>query len=62
MPETDPTAAAALARLIVTGLRARGTVCPDEVTAWDIGAGDAGDLWVHGIGVDVHPRRGEHFQ
>jgi hypothetical protein len=54
-------AAATLARLIVTDLRARGAVCPDEVTAWDISAGDDGDLWVPGIGVDVHPRRGEHF-
>ncbi|MER5372594.1 hypothetical protein [Streptomyces sp. NPDC002553] len=58
--ETDPTAPAMLARLIVTDLRARGTVCPDEVTAWDISAGDHGELWVPGIGVDVHPRRGPH--
>jgi hypothetical protein len=61
LPETDPMAAATLARLIVTDLRARGAVCPDAVTAWDISAGDDGKLWVPGIGVDVHPRRGEHF-
>ncbi|WP_405484381.1 hypothetical protein [Streptomyces sp. NBC_00009] len=61
LPETDPTAAAALARVVVTDLRARGTTCPDEVTAWDISAGDDGELWVPGIGVDVHPRRGEHY-
>ncbi|AVV44728.1 hypothetical protein C6376_28195 [Streptomyces sp. P3] len=60
LPETDPTAPATLARMIVTDLRARGTVCPDEVTAWDISAGDNGELWVPGIGVDVHPRRGPH--
>ncbi|MFF3920553.1 hypothetical protein ACFYZB_45610 [Streptomyces sp. NPDC001852] len=61
LPETDPTAAAALARVAITDLRARGTTCPDEVTAWDISAGDDGSLWVPGIGVDVNPRRGEHF-
>lgn len=61
LPETDPTAAAALARVVVTDLRARGTTCPDEVTAWDISAGDDGELWVPGIGVDVHPRRGKHY-
>jgi hypothetical protein len=61
LPETDPTAAAALARVVVTDLRARGTTCPDEVTALDISAGDDGELWVPGIGVDVHPRRGEHY-
>ncbi|MFC8368310.1 hypothetical protein ACFUIT_09965 [Streptomyces sp. NPDC057239] len=61
LPETDPMAAATLARLIVTDLQARGTVSPHAVTAWDISAGDDGDLWAPGIGVDVHPRRGEHF-
>ncbi|MFE9937165.1 hypothetical protein [Streptomyces hirsutus] len=61
LPETDPTAAAALARVVITDLRARGTTCPDEVTAWDISAGDDGELWVPGIRVDVHPRRGEHY-
>ncbi|WP_217199868.1 hypothetical protein [Streptomyces buecherae] len=60
LPVTDPTAAAELARVVITDLRARGTVCPDEVTAWDISAGDNGELWVPGIGVDVSPRRGEH--
>ncbi|MFJ5223110.1 hypothetical protein [Streptomyces sp. NPDC088400] len=61
LPETDPTAATALARVAITDLRARGTTCPDEVTAWDISAGDDGELWVPGIGVNVHPRRGEHY-
>ena len=61
LPETDPTAAAALARVVITDLRARGTTCPDEVSAWDISVGDDGELWVPGIGVDVHPRRGEHY-
>ncbi|MEU9118199.1 hypothetical protein AB0D04_42445 [Streptomyces sp. NPDC048483] len=61
LPETDPTAAAALARVVVTDLRARGTTCPDEVTAWDVSAGDNGELWVPGIGVNVRPRRGEHY-
>ncbi|GAA4153299.1 hypothetical protein GCM10022285_66880 [Streptomyces tunisiensis] len=61
LPETDPAAPATLARLIVTDLRARGTVSSHEVSAWDISAGDRGELWVPGIGVDVHPRRGEHF-
>lgn len=60
LPETDPTAATALARVAITDLRARGTTCPAEVTAWDISAGDDGELWVPGIGVGVHPRRGEH--
>ncbi|MDQ1041962.1 hypothetical protein QFZ76_000198 [Streptomyces sp. V4I2] len=35
--------------------------CPDELTAWDVSAGDHGDLWVPGIGVQVHPSRGEHY-
>ncbi|MFD4764456.1 hypothetical protein ACFWOJ_38330 [Streptomyces sp. NPDC058439] len=61
LPETDPTAAAVLARVVITDLRVRGTTCPDDVTAWDISAGDDGNLWVPGIGVDVHPRRGEHY-
>ncbi|MGW3588646.1 hypothetical protein [Streptomyces fungicidicus] len=61
LPETDPTAPATLARLIVTDLRARGTVFSHQVTAWDISAGDHGKLWVPGLGGDVHPRRGEHF-
>jgi hypothetical protein len=49
LPETRPRSAL------------RGTVSSHEVTAWDISAGDDGELWVPGIGVDVHPRRGEHF-
>ncbi|MEW1724859.1 hypothetical protein [Streptomyces sp. NPDC093109] len=61
LPETDPTAAAVLTRVIIADLRARGTTCPAEVTAWDISAGDNGELWVPGIGVEVHPRRGEHY-
>jgi hypothetical protein len=60
LPETDPEAPAALARVVITDLRTRAT-CPDEVTAWDISAGDHGELWVPGIGVEVHPRRGEHY-
>ncbi|WP_438296246.1 hypothetical protein [Streptomyces sp. HUAS TT7] len=61
LPETDPTAAAELARVVIADLRARGTTCPDEVTAWDISAGDDGELWVPGIGFNVHPYRGEHY-
>ncbi|WP_437095289.1 hypothetical protein [Streptomyces sp. enrichment culture] len=62
LPGTDPTAAAALARAAATDPRASGTTYPDEVTAWGIGAGDDGRLWVPGIGVDVRPRRGEHHR
>ncbi|MFD7335432.1 hypothetical protein ACFV98_05440 [Streptomyces violascens] len=61
LPESDPAAAAELARVVITDLRARGATCPDEVTAWDIGAGDDGELWVPGLGFKVHPRRGEHY-
>ncbi|MFE4874083.1 hypothetical protein [Streptomyces sp. NPDC056682] len=61
LPETDPASAAELARVVIADLRARGTTCPDEVTAWDISAGDDGDLWVPGIGFEVNPRRGEHY-
>jgi hypothetical protein len=60
LPETDPEAPAALARVVITNLRARAT-WPAEVHAWDISAGDNGKLWVPGIGVEVHPRRGEHY-
>lgn len=42
LPKTAPMAAATLARLIVTDLRARDAVSPHAVTAWDISAGDDG--------------------
>ncbi|ANP51956.1 hypothetical protein J2Z21_009031 [Streptomyces griseochromogenes] len=61
LPETDPHAPAEIARLVIADLRARGATCPAEVTAWDISAGDHGDLWVPGLGVQTHPARGEHY-
>ncbi|MFF9409500.1 hypothetical protein ACF1B0_28865 [Streptomyces anandii] len=56
LPETEPTAAAALARVVITDPRARGTTCPDEVTAWGIGADDDGELWVPGRGASTASR------
>jgi hypothetical protein len=61
LPETDPGAPAQISRAVITDLVSRGTVCPDEVEAWDISAGDVGKLWVPGLGFDVWPRRGEHY-
>ncbi|WP_406490604.1 hypothetical protein OHB06_00940 [Streptomyces sp. NBC_01604] len=61
LPETDPQAPATIARVVIADVRARGATCPDELTAWDVSAGDHGDLRVPGIGVQVHPSRGEHY-
>ena len=42
-------------------MRARGATCPAAVHAWDIGAGENGDVWVPGLGFEVGKRRGEHY-
>jgi hypothetical protein len=61
LPETDPRAAAEIARVVIADVRARGATCPDELTAWEISAGDRGQLWAPGIGVQTYPSRGEHY-
>ncbi|WP_084464442.1 hypothetical protein [Microtetraspora fusca] len=61
LPETDPQSPAEIARVVIADVRARGATCPDELTAWDISAGDDGELWAPGLGVLTHPSRGEHY-
>ncbi|MFF3320918.1 hypothetical protein [Streptomyces sp. NPDC002889] len=50
---TDPDRAdaAALAHLVVTELRARGTREPEELRARDVSCKDRGDMWLPGLGI-----------
>lgn len=47
----DRADAAALARLVITELRARGTKEPDELRARDASCRDRGELWLPGLGI-----------
>lgn len=49
--DPDRADAAALARLVVTELRARGTREPEELRARDVSCKDRGDMWLPGLGV-----------
>ncbi|MFD5766467.1 hypothetical protein ACFWIN_11680 [Streptomyces sp. NPDC127049] len=52
-PDEDPSAARSAARLLVADVRARGSVCPDELVAWEPTVNDRGHLWLPGIGMPV---------
>ncbi|MFG3037476.1 hypothetical protein ACGFYZ_11275 [Streptomyces sp. NPDC048330] len=52
--DTDPAAARSAARLLVADVRARGSVCPDELVAWELTVNDRGRLWLPGIGMPVN--------
>ncbi|GGV99163.1 hypothetical protein GCM10010230_24620 [Streptomyces narbonensis] len=52
--DQDPDAARSAARLLVADVRARGSVCPDELVAWEVTVNDHGRLWLPGIGMPVN--------
>ncbi|MFF8413978.1 hypothetical protein [Streptomyces omiyaensis] len=52
--EEDPAAAGSAARLLVADVRGRGSVCPDELVAWELTVNDRGRLWLPGIGMPVN--------
>jgi hypothetical protein len=52
--EEDPGAARSAARLLVADVRGRGSVCPDELVAWELTVNDRGRLWLPGIGMPVN--------
>ncbi|MGW0122308.1 hypothetical protein [Streptomyces sp. NPDC003327] len=52
--DEDPGAARAAARLLVADVRGRGSVCPDELVAWELTVADRGRLWLPGIGMPVN--------
>ncbi|WP_148085853.1 hypothetical protein [Actinocorallia herbida] len=56
LPEADPGSAAEIARVVVAELRTR-VRDPRSLMAHDVGAGDDGDLWLPGLGIEVWPRR-----
>lgn len=49
--DPEPESAAALAALVVTELRARGTTAPEELRARDASCKDRGELWLPGLGI-----------
>ncbi|MFI8368351.1 hypothetical protein [Streptomyces sp. NPDC085466] len=52
--DEDPEAARSAARLLVADVRARGSVRPDELVAWELTVNDRGRLWLPGIGMPVN--------
>lgn len=52
--DEDPAAARSAARLLVADVRGRGSVCPDELVAWEVTVNDHGRLWLPGIGMPVN--------
>ncbi|MET9378059.1 hypothetical protein ABZX98_28680 [Streptomyces sp. NPDC002992] len=42
------------ARLLVADVRDRGSVCPDELVAWELTVNDPGRLWLPGIGMPMN--------
>ncbi|GAA3386985.1 hypothetical protein [Streptomyces roseoviridis] len=52
--DEDPEAARSAARLLVADVRGRGSVCPDELVAWELTVNDRGGLWLPGIGMPVN--------
>lgn len=52
--DEDPAAGRSAARLLVADVRGRGSVCPDELVAWELTVNDHGQLWLPGIGMPVN--------
>ncbi|MFF7177985.1 hypothetical protein [Streptomyces sp. NPDC008121] len=52
--DEDPAAARSAARLLVADVRGRGSVCPDELVAWELTVSDRGRLWLPGLGMPVN--------